>query len=480
MSKWQPGQVLFLVYLILLNLIVICSLTIFLFRNDFLRRLRLTAVAADALQVKKSTPLLVVVDYNIGRVEENSNTPAHTPTNTPIPTATPTSTFTKTSSPTVTPTNKPQSTATLTRTPTVRPSATATRTPESGLIRQKQAGSTQVAVAVSTTRETEGSVQNAPLLRLAQPEQSPAGAAEMIEAVPLTNDSIALSWIAAKKSGEYRIYSDMGSGYGAYIYKAKSRQPAFIDELLQPGTNYSYRIITLAERQAFVLAQIKSATFAQSRSLTDILAEQSLTTTTSLTPTLAPTVLPPGAVLLGLLSDNNFTDKFNTLTIAGELRNDSGLNVGQTNISVTFYDNSGSAIGTTRGETMLNLLSPGQSSPFIITLSRPPGLASYSLRATARAATVERTSQLSVVDLKQYEDEAGFLHIRGTIENVGSVVAKRTKVAAIIYERQGKVINVNFAYVDPPTLAPGERASYDLIFAYYPRYFSQAVIPFED
>ena len=112
--------------------------------------------------------------------------------------------------------------------------------------------------------------------------------------------------------------------------------------------------------------------------------------------------------------------------------------------------------------------------------TRPTGLASYSLRAVARPVSHKTKAQLAVGEVKRFEDEAGFFHIKGIIQNVGNVVAKRIKVAAVIYGRDGRVINVGFTYVTPPNLAPGEQASYDVIFTYYPGYFNQAVVPFEE
>jgi hypothetical protein len=102
------------------------------------------------------------------------------------------------------------------------------------------------------------------------------------------------------------------------------------------------------------------------------------------------------------------------------------------------------------------------------------------LRTIARPVSPQQNAQFSVIELRRFEDEAGFFHIEGTIENVGSRVAKRIKAIAVIYARDGGVINVGFTYVNPPTLAPGEQAEYDVIFAYYPRYFAQQVIPFEE
>ena len=85
-----------------------------------------------------------------------------------------------------------------------------------------------------------------------------------------------------------------------------------------------------------------------------------------------------------------------------------------------------------------------------------------------------------MVEVRRFEDDAGFFHIKGVIENAGNTVAKRIKVAAVIYGRDNGVINVGFTYVNPPILAPGEQATYEVIFAYYPRYLTQQVIPFEE
>jgi hypothetical protein len=312
-----------------------------------------------------------------------------------------------------------------------------------------------------------------------QPDQAPASDVKLVDAIPLTNGSIALSWAPIKKAHQYRVYSDMGTGYGVYVYKAHtSSQPTFVDEMLRPGMTYRYRFTHLEAGQEIFFAQAQASTFGDETTSNGALAGQPNLSSVNVVP--EPTALPPDTVLLGLLSQNNFTDNFNTLTIAGEVRNDSNQDVGQTNITVTFYDAAGATIDMAHGETMLEIIPPGETSPFLITLTRPTGLASYSLRAVARPVTPKSKAQLTVVEVKRFEDEAGFFHIKGLIQNVGNVVAKRTKVAAVIYGRDGRVINVGFTYVTPPNLAPGEQASYDVIFTYYPGYFNQTVVPFEE
>ncbi len=309
--------------------------------------------------------------------------------------------------------------------------------------------------------------------RLAQP-----AAASLVKAIALTNGSIALNWAPVNQALKYRVYSDMGTGYGVYIYRAETTQPAFIDELLRPGMAYSYRVTHRQAGEDTVLAQVGAATFGDETTAGNSPGGGGKIVPARVTP--APTALPPDAVLLGLRSDNNFTDNFKTLTVVGEVRNDSNLSVGETDIAVTFYDAVGTAIGTANGQTMLEVLPPGEISPFIITLTRPDGLASYSLRAVARPVPPQHTAQLSIVEMKRYEDEAGFFHIKGVVKNSGNVTAKRIKVAAVLYGRDSRVINVGFTYANPPTLQPGTQGTYEVIFTYYPRYVTQQVIPFEE
>lgn len=51
-----------------------------------------------------------------------------------------------------------------------------------------------------------------------------------------------LSWRPVAKSVAYRVYSDMGTGYGVYVFKAETGQPALSDTQLRAGWRYDYRV----------------------------------------------------------------------------------------------------------------------------------------------------------------------------------------------------------------------------------------------
>ncbi|MDM8532629.1 FxLYD domain-containing protein [Anaerolineales bacterium HSG25] len=412
----------------------------------------------------------------------HTQTPTKTPTSTPLPTSTATHTKTPTSSPTKTathtrtPTPRPTKTATSSPTDTATPSPTYTQTPTRTATAPKatvfQASQTNgVAVAAANMPNT---------AHLPDAEPAIKTESSLLKAIPLTNNSVALSWQATQKQATYQIYSDMGTGYGVYLYKNSTSQPAFLDQWVRPGSTYQYRVSQpnqvnqSSNGQKLIAHQAQVTTLGQLRQQ----EPSTISSTRAIIP--APTALPPDAVLLGLTSDNTYIDNFNTMHIVGEVRNDSNLEVSQAKIAVTFYDDTGTAIGTTVGQPFLSMIPVGGSAPFRITLSEPENLHTYSIRAVGRSvASSKSQAQLRIVEERRYEDNIGFLHIKGVVENIGQYVSHHTQVAVIIYGRDGRVINVAFVTAEPPVLSPGRRGSYDVTFTYYPRYSTQQVIPFE-
>lgn len=420
-----------------------------------------------------------------------------TPTQTPKPTTTPSSTATSTLTPTRRPTPQPTATATNTPIPTY------TFTPQTPP-RKAEPTATQPPTRMVTPQDdlALGTKTPIPTLRIETGESkiatpiaviassfidennslavAPAGIAEtssaisQAKAVFLSGNRLSLNWEPFAATQQYGVYSDMGSGFGLYIHKTNTDQPNFIDDNLHLGNSYTYKITRLTENDEVVLAQTRAFTPETNRQP----HPQEEVVTRQISP--VPTVLPADTIVLGLVSDNRFVDEFGNLTIAGEVRNDSSLSVGQVEILITFYDAAGTIIDTTQGRTLLDVIPPGETSPFLIILPRPANLGAHSLRATARPVAPSLTAQLSAVEVRRFEDDAGFFHIKGTIKNVGNRVAKRIKVAAVIYGRDGRVINVGLASPTSSTLSPGEQASYDIVFTYYPRYISQVVIPFEE
>ncbi|MFB0537801.1 MAG: FxLYD domain-containing protein, partial [Anaerolineae bacterium] len=317
----------------------------------------------------------------------------------------------------------------------------------------------------------------------------------------------------------YHIYWDMGLGLGLYTYKTSVEGTRYSDLNLRPGTAYRYLIVaydgssesaacevlvTTHARPELIAVAISGPTQAPppspsrrptatamppaspSPALTSM-ASPSPTSTSSQQPTATPastqtpwisptpprivatpTPLPPDTVLLGLMSSHEYEDDLGFFTIVGEVRNDLQMNAGKVLVTATFYNANGDVIEEVSTSTMLDILLPGQRSPFALTLPKPVDLWEYSLRITARPTLEQPLSGLEVVQSRAYEDEVGFYHVTGEVENTGQRAADRVQVIVTLYDKWGKIVNAGFVYSEPRRVRPGEKAAFDCSFNYYP------------
>jgi hypothetical protein len=285
----------------------------------------------------------------------------------------------------------------------------------------------------------------------------------------------------------------MGTGYGVYLFKAETEENAFTDTSLRTGSRHQYRVASVTRTGETAIAQAAVVTsgrpVSQAKGEVQIASASNTALPAAPRPspspvrvTPAPTPLPPDTIILGLLSATDYADDFdNTLTIVGEVRNDSHLDVGEAIVTATFYDTNGQVIGEAGGPTILDAMLPGVRSPFAITLPRPTGLANYSLRATGRPISMATpNAKLNVVNTRRFEDTAGFYHVAGVIENLSNQRIKQARVIVTLYDRGGRVVNVGFSYPQPSSLSPSDRADFDVTFTYYPKVFSHLAIAVED
>jgi len=306
-----------------------------------------------------------------------------------------------------------------------------------------------------------------------------------MEAAPLSDNRISLSWAAVPEARLYRVYSDMGTGYGVYIFKAETDENRLMETGLQSGLAYRYRIGAVTSAGEMVVAYAAATTPGNASVVGTVDASASAAPASNrpfvgVTP--APTPLPPDTIILGLLSATDYTDAVDgTLTIVGEVRNDSRLDVGQITVTATLYGEEGQIIAEVSDGAMLPTLPPGVRSPFILTLPQPAGVSNYSLRATGRPIPpVVSEAELVIVNTRRFEDAAGFYHVAGVVENTGERRVEQARVIVTLYDRGGRVVNVGFAYPRPASLLPGARADFDVTFAYYPKVFSHTAIAVAD
>lgn len=184
------------------------------------------------------------------------------------------------------------------------------------------------------------------------------------------------------------------------------------------------------------------------------------TLTPTLTPTTTPTPQPEGVFFTTsrLLEGNEFSRR-----LIGEVLNNTPLNVYNVRVTARFYDDQNNLVAVTDPEpTLLWRFLPRQRNPFDIRLYSPPAnIASYALSLT-------------------YDDEPGFINyepvnvltnnvrdvffgteVFGELRNDQSVPLTNIRVAAIVYDREGKVLDVGTTSISR-TLNPGQTTVYTI------------------
>lgn len=179
-----------------------------------------------------------------------------------------------------------------------------------------------------------------------------------------------------------------------------------------------------------------------------------------------PTPLPP--VRLEVVSHDYFTDDVGVLHIVGEVRNQSEITAHQVIVSARLFDQQGQVFHTLEARTLLRLVAPGRKSPFLLMIERPANFQGYTLAVRGEATTERTLPGLTVTSVGHFRDRLNFFNVQGQISNDGPNKASFVRAVITLYDDRDRVVNVDFAYVEPRDLAPGASGSFQFSFRHYP------------
>lgn len=177
------------------------------------------------------------------------------------------------------------------------------------------------------------------------------------------------------------------------------------------------------------------------------------------------------APAIGILSSSSYHDSIGALHVVGEAVNNTDQPVQFVRISAAYYDAAGAILDTDFTYTELDVLDPGQASPFqLITLDPPAGIDSYKLTTGSDSAYDVPLRDLAATVGSVRVDAIGTLNIVGEVANNTGVDADFVKVAGALYDDSGRVIRVDFTYTDRDTIAAGGASPFKLLFLDAPAY----------
>lgn len=178
----------------------------------------------------------------------------------------------------------------------------------------------------------------------------------------------------------------------------------------------------------------------------------------------------PAGAGVSILSSSQINNSFGSVYIVGEVRNDLSELVQFVQIVGTFYDSAGLLIDTDYTYTDLDYLRPGEKSPFNLIISDASvaqRIDSYTLAVNwepvfADPAAVAAATVLTIEQGEQRINDLGWYEIVGQVLNGGSEATEFVKVVATFYDEAGQVIDTDYTYTDPPDLAAGQSAPFEI------------------
>ncbi len=149
--------------------------------------------------------------------------------------------------------------------------------------------------------------------------------------------------------------------------------------------------------------------------------------------------------------------------IVGELKNNFNYPVEFVKVIARLYDSKGKLIDTDYTYSYLDVIKPGQKSPFKL-LVLDDNIASrinrYSLEVSSRHADSALPKGLKIQRGEEGVNGYGWYQLVGEVTNTGTRTAKFVKVIATFYNKAGKGIDADYTYTEPSDLAAGKTAPY--------------------
>lgn len=146
----------------------------------------------------------------------------------------------------------------------------------------------------------------------------------------------------------------------------------------------------------------------------------------------------------------SFTDETKIMHVFGEVRNESNVALRNVLVTGSFFDDNSLYLGEYQREAELQVLNPGQSSPFEIEYLDPKSVArvnNYTLAATGLPSE-EKENRLTVSASNSRLDLFGTYYINGLIKNEGKDTAVNSIAIAALYNSDGKLIAIGKAMAE--------------------------------
>jgi hypothetical protein len=154
--------------------------------------------------------------------------------------------------------------------------------------------------------------------------------------------------------------------------------------------------------------------------------------------------------------------------IQGLVQNSGASPAGGIQVGVSLIADGDSIVGSAQAHIRPEMLNPGDRSPWLAQVQRPPEFTRVRVQVQARPltdfleSTVTHDFRLEGVTVRPPADPVSSPTIAGEVFNIGARPTTEVGITAAIYDGEGKLFQVAQTVVKPPELAPGQSASFEI------------------
>lgn len=194
---------------------------------------------------------------------------------------------------------------------------------------------------------------------------------------------------------------------------------------------------------------------------------------------LSPAAVTSAAPNVQLLSHSSYMDTSGYVHIVGEVQNNGSANAQFVRINFNFYNSSNTLLDTDFTYSDVDIMAPGEKSPFHNIFAPPAGYSHYAISSINASETSSSPNHnFTTTVTNTFVDVADYEHIVGQVTNNNTTTSEFVKVIFTFYNASGTTIDADFTYVNTggnASLGPGQSASFELIRDTTPAY-SQRVL----
>ena len=151
-------------------------------------------------------------------------------------------------------------------------------------------------------------------------------------------------------------------------------------------------------------------------------------------------------------------------TIVGEVRNNFSYPIESVLITANVYDKNGVIAATGETYTSDYQIKPGMKSGFDINLEKKlPNNSKYTLTTRFEKSEVDKPEALQLSVGKNSKDSKSF-RVIGEVLNQGQDTANSVRVSGTFYDKDHKVLDVDYTYTNPDVISSNKKAPFELSF----------------